>query len=162
MLPVNPGAGLLVLAYDPGLTTGAAVLDVEADHHMASEVEGRFNFYDTFRTLVSLGRPLEVVGELYAVNADTHKKSRQYDPFYVNGHLEAECRRLGIPFTLQTPGEAKKFSTNEKLKAVGWYTATTGGHANDANRHLLKYVIERPHLGAKELKMKLVTALGIA
>lgn len=159
---MSSGADLLVLAYDPGLATGAAVLDTGTGNHHAVEIEGRFAFYDTFGLLVAHGRPLEVVGERYTVNADTHKKSRQDDPFYINGYMEGICRGLGIPFTLQTPGEAKQFSTNDKLKAVGWYTATSGGHANDANRHLLKYVIERPHIGGKELKMKLVKGLGLA
>jgi len=47
------------------------------------------------------------------------------------------ARRADCPFELQSPADAKRFSTDQKLKKLGWYTPTEGGHVNDALRHLL-------------------------
>ena len=53
------------------------------------------------------------------------------------GALRYVCDRAGVPFETQAPAEAKRFSTNEKLAALGWRNPTKGGHADDAARHLL-------------------------
>lgn len=69
------------------------------------------------------------------------------------GCLEYWCRRRGIPFVLQTPGEAKAFAADDKLKVLGWYRATKGGHRNDSMRHLLLYLVRnvRDEPGVREI-----------
>jgi hypothetical protein len=58
--------------------------------------------------------------------------------------LAFACRRFGAEFVLPQPkpAEAKSFSTDAKLRAMGWYTPTRGGHVNDAKRHLLLYLVK--------------------
>ncbi len=85
-----------------------------------------------------------IVCEAYIVTASTIQKSRQYSPLESIGGLRWMASRWNIPFKLQTPAQAKKFSTNDKLKTLGWYYATPGGHANDALRHLLLAAVETP------------------
>ncbi len=48
-----------------------------------------------------------------------------------------------MPLTLQTPATGKGFGTDAKLKHLGWYNPTQGGHSNDAARHLLTYLAVR-------------------
>ena len=40
---------------------------------------------------------------------------------------------------------AKSFATDAKLKALDWYERTKDGHANDAARHLVVYLVKSPH-----------------
>jgi hypothetical protein len=51
----------------------------------------------------------------------------------------------------QSPAQGKTFATNAKLKKVGWYHQTPGGHANDALRHLLLYATKQGLVKAEEL-----------
>jgi hypothetical protein len=62
------------------------------------------------------------------------------------GHFLHECRQRGIAFRLQTPADGKRFSTDAKLRRVGWYDTaiaafrpdiTSHTQAVDAARHLL-------------------------
>lgn len=60
------------------------------------------------------------------------------------GVLEMWCRWYGIPFERQSR-TAKNFDKNgDKLKALGWWTATApneGGHRRDAGRHAIKWAV---------------------
>lgn len=58
------------------------------------------------------------------------------------GAIKLSCGKYGIELKLQPPAD-KAFADNAKLREVGWYTSTSGGHANDAARHLLGALVER-------------------
>jgi len=51
----------------------------------------------------------------------------------------------GVQFVRQTPAQAKSFATDDKLRKLGWFSPTPGGHANDATRHLLVYLAGIKH-----------------
>lgn len=53
------------------------------------------------------------------------------------GALRWLCWQHKTQFAIQSPADAKRFATDDKLKTIGWWTPTKGGHANDAYRHLL-------------------------
>lgn len=146
----------LVIAIDPGLTTGWALIDLEDGGLAAGETEGRINFYRTFESLVGNGRPVEVVAEKFTINTMTARKSPQPDALYILGAVEYLCDKLGIPFSLQTPAQAKSFATDEKLRALGWYSTTGEGHSNDARRHLLVYLVRSRHPAGQALAKALV------
>lgn len=61
----------------------------------------------------------------------------QPDAMYTIGALRYLALKHRAGFELQSPADAKKFSTDKKLKSLGWHTPTPDGHANDALRHLL-------------------------
>ncbi len=70
------------------------------------------------------------------------------DALHIIGAVKHECRRLSVPLVLQTPAQAKSFATNDKLKAVGWYTVGAD-HERDAARHMLVYVMQRGSMAGK-------------
>lgn len=144
------------LAFDPGATTGFATYDQQYGEFYSWQTEGRHaaerdaEGYFGYRTVV--------VGESFIITAETLKKSRQMDPLYIIGWADGECARLGIPFSLQTPSEGKAFGTDAKLKALGWWNPTKGGHANDAARHLLLRVMKDRAL-APEMTEKMLAVI---
>lgn len=133
--------GIVTVALDPGLTSGLAVYHWPKGHFASEQVEGRFDLYKRLNTMMASGFQMEFVLERFTINSQTFAKSPQYDALYIIGHVEAVCYASGIPFALQTPTQAKAFSTDDKLKKLGWYKPTPGGHANDAARHLLRWLV---------------------
>lgn len=154
------------LSIDPGKTTGYAIWQGWSDSPFYSgQVEDRFAFESTFRAFIAPytsnpTRGLSVVMEDFIISAQTVKKSRQDDPLRIIGYVEGLCHEHLIPFKLQTPSEAKQFATDEKLKALRWYYATPGGHANDAARHLLRRLHDEPDVWPL-LASALVTGLAL-
>ena len=69
-------------------------------------------------------------------------KTWQPDAIETIGVLRHLCRWHRHRFELQAPADAKRFSTDAKLKRLGWYQPTEGGHANDAIRHLLLALVK--------------------
>jgi hypothetical protein len=130
------------LAIDPGLTTGWASLTLP-DAFAFGEIRGRFELYQSLRLWSSTGAVPEVVIEEFTVRKDTHKMSPQPDPWRIIGYVEGLCDQNGWRFSTQTPGQAKGFGDDRKLKALGWEATTKGGHARDAARHLLTYLTRK-------------------
>ena len=145
-----------VLAVDPGLTTGWATWHYGEPGYF-TQTEGQMEFLDQAVQILDIYQP-EVVCEAYIITGETAKKSRQYEPLEIIGALRWECHRRGLPFKLQTPAQAKGFATDDKLKALGWYNASKGGHSNDAARHLLTYMVTQRK--DEELLNKLLEVLG--
>ena len=126
-----------ILAIDPGKRTGWA----ELRHGLFSSGQTDGDDY-----LVWLGEalsegidPTAVVIEDFIYTEQTAKKTRQTWSTEAIGVVRFLCRKHGIPLTIQTPADAKRFSTDAKLRTMDWYRPSKGGHANDAARHLLLY-----------------------
>lgn len=126
-----------VLAVDPGLTTGVAALS--NGNVTLTEVRGQISFLERAEAHIAFHRPIVVV-EAYIITATTAKLSRQYEPLEIIGALRWMAHKKDVGFVMQTPRQAKDFSTDDKLKAVGWYEKGIG-HGNDAARHLLLYMV---------------------
>lgn len=155
----------VVCALDPGLHTGVALyrhggLPGMVEHFSSGEIEGRFEFYDTFDEIVAMGVPLIVVCESFTITGATAQKSPQPDALYIIGAVERQCHKLGLPFHLQPPS-AKAFAPDNKLHAVSWF-APGKGHANDAARHALKFIVANDVDGSVELLAQVVDGLGLA
>lgn len=130
--PLSP----VVLGVDPGKTTGWALLSIGFE---CGQLNGRLDAY----TRLPLGYPgMEVVAEKFTITPGT--PTGQYDALYIIGHLEAICYSNKIPFTLQTPAQAKKFISNEVLTILGWYRKGLP-HAMDAARHLALHLVQSGH-----------------
>jgi len=144
-----------VIAIDPGLVTGFAVLADPHGEAIFSSFEqegGRFGAAAAYGNVVSIFRPELLVVEDFIISNATARKTAQPDPYRAIGWLETNAHLTGVPFKLQTPSLAKGFGTNEKLKALGWYKVSKGGHANDAARHLLVATREFEPIAAKLLE----------
>lgn len=135
----------LIFAYDPGGDTGWAWWQPDANLHDCGEGLDRHEFAamvrDLLRTWPLLARSIEVCGELFTINAQTHKNTQQLDALYINGWVDIECKAHNVPLTLRPPpSKEKRASLNKTLKQIGWYTPTPDGHANSANWQLLLHV----------------------
>ena len=78
-------------------------------------------------------------------------KTWQPDAIEVVGALRYMCYSQDITFELQSATNAKKFSTDAKLKRLEWYIPTTGGHANDALRHLLLAMVKHDQINLSRI-----------
>jgi len=133
--------GETVIAFDPGGTTGGALYTPSTDYFDSFQIEGGREGFWEYARRYEIVRGGPVVCEDYIINAGTASKSQQTDPLRIAGYLEGTCYASGTAFILQTPAQAKRFASDDKLKHLGWWNPTTGGHANDAARHLLTYMI---------------------
>lgn len=60
------------------------------------------------------------------------------------------CQQSGVRFHLQTPQQAKSFSTDAKLKHLDWWTVGSD-HPRDATRHALLWLVRHGQISAEDL-----------
>lgn len=131
-----------IMAIDPGKLTGVAVFTVTEDG--TPVLEGSAELHrDEFESWLEgwlLGySEIEVVAERYVIgDADSPWSLRML------GVLSYLSRKggHGEP-VLQTPADAKSFCTNERLKHLGYWHVGGEGHANDAIRHGVLYMVKQ-------------------
>lgn len=82
-----------------------------------------------------------VVIENFIIGVSTGKKSQQPWSLRLIGVVVYLCDKYNIPITIQNPSE-RKFATNEKLKQIGFWHVGGEGHANDAYRHALVWIVD--------------------
>lgn len=128
------------IAIDPGKVTGIAVRE-EGVEFASSEIPTRAQVYAWLFSLPPVGVPTTLIVERYDITAQTHKLSAQKDALYLIGAVEMTAQRIGARFYL-SPRSAKAFATDAKLRHLGWYKPSPGGHQNDAARHLLTYLAQ--------------------
>lgn len=130
-----------VIAVDPGKMTGVSVFD-DGDFRSFELSNGFEGFAVWLDTEPDLFRPHDqFVVESFTVNAGTAKKDAGAYPevFSIIGAARLTAFQNGMRFAFQTPGEAKSFASNDKLKRLGWYAGGLG-HADDSARHLLTFL----------------------
>lgn len=136
-----------ILAVDPGLATGLAVLRYDgANVHIVHSAETDF---------IESGREMEhwlrvfhadeqgtwsVVAERFTITAATAKNSQAPWSLKVLGMLDwlvwtTTGEDPASAVVLQGPAEAKRLVTNDILKSSGLWHRGGAGHANDAIRH---------------------------
>lgn len=128
-----------VLAVDPGRITGYVVwYDGE---RLEQELEAS-RFLKRAATLIETGEVHHVVCERFIVSAQTGKFSQAPWSLEQIGVLRFLCEQNDIPFTLQNAADAKRFSTEERLNHLRWKRPKGAGHARDAQRHLLLFLVK--------------------
>ena len=138
------------LAVDPGNVTGVAGWDGESVFsYQEPALKATTLVKHTLNLWGSFYYEVTVVCESFVPRPGA--KSFQPDAMYTIGALRFVCWELGVPFELQTPAAAKSFSTDAKLKRVGWYKTTEGGHENDARRHLLLALVKNREIELESL-----------
>lgn len=144
--PVEPGRPVVVC--DPGLRTGVAIVDVAGKVYGAeADWDDALVYVQQFLVQHVPYRPA-IVCEAFVINSSTAKNSQAPWSLEGIGVLRFLARRHGAELVepLQLAVEAKRFSTNARLKARGWYQPTKGGHVNDALRHLYLYLVKEGRL----------------
>lgn len=130
-----------ILAIDPGKVSGIALWQPSEPMKLRTyEVPGRYDVADSFQSV----KPSEAVCEQFVISERTIRTAQDVNALRIIGWLDIWCHQHAIPLDLQTAAQAKRFATDDKLKALRWYTNTEGGHANDAARHMLVY-LQRKH-----------------
>ncbi len=142
-----------VIAVDPGGVTGIAVYDEDWSEPSVRETPDYDSTVFALTTEINHHRGIDaLVCEGFSIRANTHKLDAS--AFSHTTDLIGACRLLaherGIPFVRQTPAQAKGFATDDKLRRLGWYTPSPGGHGNDATRHLLTYFARTHYLPVLE------------
>jgi hypothetical protein len=144
-----------LLAVDPGLATGVALLDITDTENIfvvntwECDVE---EFYDLAEKVLEDFGEIEVVAERFIITVQTAKLSQAPWSLEMLGILKFLCRKYKHRITLQKPSE-KTFAPNDKLRLAGFWHRGGDGHANDALRHALVYIVNQHPNWAKRLIM---------
>lgn len=128
-----------VLAIDPGVKSGWAFW-VHSQIMDAGEEDQQMMCRMIDNCAQSFDGKLHIVYESFHITPATTKKSFQPASLEIIGTIKYLANRSGCPIKAQTPTDAKRFSTDARLKALDWYTPTPGGHSNDAKRHLALFL----------------------
>ena len=134
-----------ILAIDPGLTTGFVLIETDGPSVVYS---GELDFMETGKALTHylthLGADVDVVIERFIITQQTAKNSQAPWSLELIGVTRYLCDLHGIDdLKMQSPTDAKNFSTNSKLKALGLWHKGGKGHAMDAMRHALLYMVRQ-------------------
>lgn len=134
-----------VIWIDPGYQTGIAVYD------FPEPGTGDFNAFELpageampwlHRELDEGRRPDHVGSEAIHIGKDTARKGdevlRSVEQIGIARYL---CFLYGVSFSTQMPNE-RKWTTDKKLRALGWWTEGSKDHPREATRHLVKYLAE--------------------
>lgn len=129
-----------LLSFDPGGTTGYAVVDLST-----YEVVERGQFKDWQGVVPDLiyNRPDAIAYESFILRRGAYT-SDQIDPVYVIGAIESWATWEGYIKTYQYPPSTTKQVTDEVLERLGWLVTpkTPNRHANDALRVAACYLRE--------------------
>ena len=87
-----------------------------------------------------------IVCERFIINARTAKLTQSPWSLEQIGALRFMCKKFDIKFVLQNAADAKRFATDDKFSKLGWKRPQGDGHARDAQRHLLVYLIQTGEL----------------
>lgn len=146
----------LVLAVDPGLNTGTALYDL--DKHQP--IETKQHDFDSFTTyLARLANEnrgaLSIVSESFMITVQTAKNSQAPWSLELIGVMRWVSRAwCGRELKLQTPSQAKRFASDGRLRAMGFWSPGER-HANDAARHLLLWLANSQELHERDLHVLL-------
>ena len=172
------GETTAVMAVDPGKATGFAMCLIEPDdtilgvraweqytHEAACRDIRDFmpwsRFSDRLYPENQEVASYVLVMEDFRISMGTAKKTQARWSLELIGVGRWMCSENVCSFYLQQPAEAKTFAPDHRLKRMnelvtGFWCPTKGGHANDALRHLLYWLVRNNHL-TDDMKCSLVT-----
>lgn len=140
-----------ILALDPGKTTGWAIYRSVPEHNYGPDDPqfecGELDFMGICRELDSwtshYSDQLDVVSEEFKINARTAKNTQQTWSLEVMGVARYFSREFtSQDLIISQRSAAMNFSTDGRLKAIGWYVPGRP-HGRAATRHLLHHLVAR-------------------
>jgi hypothetical protein len=145
------GGESVIIALDPGGTTGYVYWWPDGTY-----IGGQGDF-DYMAELADAWFNMDIdaiVCERYTITAETLRKSRQTTALEMIGVAHFVALRKHADFVLQSPADAKRFSTDDRLDVVKWREPGQD-HFNDACRHLMLYLcknklMEVPRAGSDD------------
>ena len=130
---------MLILALDPGVTTGWATFQKpnRRDGYRSGQTKG------PIWVLLESGLMVPQAEEKFVVIYETFTfrqiPKADLTPVEVIGVIKEWARQKEVPLVPQSPAEGKGFFSDDKLKVLQLYRPGHP-HANDAMRHLLFYL----------------------
>lgn len=141
-----------LLSIDPGLATGVCLIDLSDPENpvkiWSKEVDIN-QFMDGIEELVS-NKETHVVIEAFKITVETGKLSEAPWSLELIGIVRYLCYLNGKELDLQLPSQ-KPFADNDKLHAVDFWHVGGEGHANDALRHAMVWIVDRNRKWTKKL-----------
>ncbi len=132
-----------VLAVDPGKTTGYILWEKKSGSIISfGELDFEKFCLAAEGIITAYRRQLQVVAEAFIITMQTAKNTQAPWSLEVIGVLRFVCHKTGADFKTRSAADAKRFSSDDKLARVGWYTRGRR-HQNDAARHLMLELVER-------------------
>lgn len=131
-----------IVSFDPGKLTGFA--DWEDGKLLETRELTTEDVY-TWCAGIFAGEffaPDVIVCEAYVISQRTVRGSAQPWSLELIGLLRFVAYETASKFELQQASAAKSFATNDRLKANGFWHVGGEGHANDALRHLVLYLVK--------------------
>jgi len=142
-----------VLAIDPGKMTGVVLLEWDGTDNLPQQklsVEvDEINFYTTVDIAMTGWKNYEsfaVVCERFTITAQTVRNSQAPYSLEQIGVLKHTCRMWEYKsenIKFQAPVDAKTMFPNDRIKKVGIWHKGGEGHALDATRHALLYLVKK-------------------
>jgi len=131
-----------VLGIDPGETTGVALYHIESHRFEAIKeldtTQGNINMMYRY---LQLSAPDGIVCERFDYRPN--QKVANLRAVAVIGVIELFAEEYDVPILYQTQYKNKESTgvwVDDKLKALGLYKPSNGGHMMDAVRQILNYV----------------------
>jgi hypothetical protein len=136
-----------LIAIDPGKLTGYAVFDTsdgESPRLVRSLELTPEMFYDELREELRRHKAADVhiVFEEFKITVQTGKNSDAPWSLENIGVIKFLCYVECVAWSMQSPAAAKTFATNERLQKLEFWHAGGHGHANDAIRHGVLYMVQ--------------------
>jgi len=129
-----------VIAIDPGKTTGFAYW--YGSEVVADQEPDQVEFCTRLERYLEIRCPGVVVIERFVINVKTVGNSQAPWSLELIGVARYLAAKHNCEFVIQTPADAKRFMSDERLKNLGWWQKGKV-HANDALRHLGLYLVTR-------------------
>lgn len=152
---------MIAVALDPGVTTGYAVGSIDDGLMTVVTGEYRWSHIDLHQFLAET-KPRHIIIERFEFRQGNPKSYRKglelysreligvvqlYAQLLNNNRFAMEETEIVLQNPMKEPTKGKPsntYFTNARLKEAGIYKTGTGGHCNDAARHLLYWF----HFGA--------------
>lgn len=144
-----------LLAIDPGLATGVAWIDITDLNDPVALWAAEWSIPEFQQAIGPLMQTpnLVVAIEKFTITTETGKLGD--NPTW-SSELIGVVNYLGflhnVPITIQLPSE-KPFASNERLQKVGFWHVGENGHANDAYRHAMIWIVHNNRKWTKNLLM---------
>lgn len=150
--------GNYLISTDPGKATGVCIIDVsERSNYKVVESHelDRTSYYkfmdETLEKYKKEGANVILLAEAFVIDEETIKLTRQNWSSELIGVLDYWAYRYGFPMFQQLRTK-KAFGTNERLRLAGFWHVGGEGHANDAFRHAMAWLVDRDYNWSKSLK----------
>lgn len=128
---------MIIIGVDPGKTVGVAVYDMNVEESEPIGTQIEFNdFGDWLNIMLANVKDKEVLVAIERFTIRTLKTANDaHWAIECIGVARYLCKCYGVNLIFQSPNDAKRYATDQKLRIAKWYVPGRD-HANDAIRHV--------------------------